>query len=63
MNTSYRFISDVEPTENELELLMKDVIIDVKERAKKANLKFKKLQKLQINQAIERQIQIKNGRV
>lgn len=63
MNTSYRFTSNVEPTENELELLMKDVLMDVKERAKKADLKFKKLQKLQINQAIERQMQNKNGRV
>jgi hypothetical protein len=61
MNTSYRFTSDLEPTEKELELLMNDVISDVIIRAKKADLKFKELQKLQINQALQRQKLHKNG--
>lgn len=61
MNTSYRFTSDLEPTEKELELLMNDVIIDVITRAKKADLKFKELQKFQINQALKRQKLHKNG--
>lgn len=61
MNTSYRFTSDVEPTEKELELLMNDVINDVIVRAKKADLKFKELQKLLINQALQRQKLHKNG--
>ena len=61
MNTTYRFTSDLEPTEKELELLMNDVINDVIIRAKKADLKFKELQKLQINQALQRQKLHKNG--
>lgn len=61
MNTSYRFISDLEPTDKELELLMKEVINDVKMRAKKADLKFKELQKVQINSALQRQKLLKNG--
>ncbi len=61
MNTSYRFTSDLEPTEKELELLMNDVINEVIVRAKKADLKFKELQKLQINQALQRQKLPKNG--
>jgi hypothetical protein len=63
MNTSYRFTSDVEPTDKELELLMSEMIKDVKARAKIAELKFVALQKLQINQAIIRQKKIRNGRV
>ena len=61
MNNSYRFISDFEPTDNELELLMKDVIIEVKKRSDKANKSFKELQKIQIKAALSRQKQIKNG--
>lgn len=34
MNSNYRFKSDSEPTDNELNLLMKDVLKDVKARAK-----------------------------
>jgi hypothetical protein len=45
MDTSYRFTSDVEPTEKQLEDLMAEVIKDVKERAKIADLKFKEIQK------------------
>ncbi len=45
MDTSYRFTSDAEPTEKQLEDLMAEVIKDVKERAIKADLKFKEIQK------------------
>jgi len=45
MDTSYRFTSDVEPTEKQLKDLMTEVIKDVKERAIKADLKFKGIQK------------------
>jgi hypothetical protein len=55
MSTTYRFKFDTEPTENDLLMLMKDVLIDVKSRAKSAELKFKKLQKRQIQDAIKRQ--------
>ena len=41
---------------------MKDVLKDVKSRAKTADLKFKKLQKLQIEIAIQRKNQQLNGK-
>ena len=63
MNSTYRFISDTEPSDKELEMLMKDVISDVKKRAKKAELNFKKLQILQINEAIKRRNLSKDGNV
>ena len=63
MNSTYRFISDTEPSDKELAMLMKDVINDVKKRAKKAELNFKKLQILQINEAIKRQNLSKDGNV
>ncbi|WP_396165545.1 hypothetical protein [Flavobacterium sp.] len=63
MNSNYRFKFDTEPTDNELNLLMKDVLKDVKSRAKTAEIKFKKLQKLQIEKAIQRQNQQINGNV
>ena len=62
MNSNYRFKSDSEHTDNELNLLMKDVLKDVKARAKIADLKFKKLQKLQIEIAIQRKNQQLNGK-
>ncbi len=37
---SYRFQSDVEPTDKQLALLMKEVAIDVRNRAEIANKKF-----------------------
>ncbi len=36
----YRFYSDVEPTDKQLALLMKEVAIDVRNRAEIANKKF-----------------------
>ncbi len=43
-NNTYRFTSDVEPTDKELELLMDEFTKDVKNRAALADLKFKALQ-------------------
>jgi len=37
---SYRFISDEEPTDEQLSQLMKEVAIDVRKRAEIANQKF-----------------------
>jgi len=37
---SYRFTSDEEPTDEQLDLLMKEVAIDVRKRAEIANKKF-----------------------
>jgi hypothetical protein len=45
MDTSYRFTSDFEPTEKQLEDLMTEVIKDVKQRAITADLKVKEIQK------------------
>jgi len=44
---SYRFIYDEEPTDEQLNQIMKEVAIDVRKRAKIANKKFQdELQKL-----------------
>ena len=37
---SYRFMSDYEPTDEQLSQLMKEVAIDVRKRAEIANRKF-----------------------
>lgn len=50
----YKFISDSEPTEEQLEMLMQAVLEDVKKRAKDANSKFKALQLQQIKEALEK---------
>lgn len=47
MDTSYRFTSDVEPTEKQLDNLMKEVLIEVNESKKIAELNLKKLQEIQ----------------
>jgi|JI9StandDraft_2_1071091.scaffolds.fasta_scaffold572602_2 thiosulfate reductase cytochrome b subunit len=61
MSSTYRFKFDTEPTDNDLNSLMKDVLIEVKSRAKSAEQKFKKLQKLQIEAAIKRQKKLLYG--
>jgi len=54
METTYKFISDKEPTDKQLKLLMTDVLKDVKKRSLIANKKFQILQKTQIREAKER---------
>jgi hypothetical protein len=44
MDTSYRFTSDVEPTTKQLNDLLTEMIIEVKNRAKIAELKAKEIQ-------------------
>jgi hypothetical protein len=44
-NNTYRFTSDVEPTDKELKLLMDEFTKEVKNHAALADLKFKALQK------------------
>lgn len=56
MNTSYRFTSDVEPTDKELELLMTEVIKEVKARAKSAELKVKTIQKKYFEEVTKHQL-------
>ena len=51
MDKSYSFLSDTEPTDEQLEALMLAVLEDVKERAAKAEAKFKALQAQGLAQA------------
>lgn len=53
MINSYRFISDIEPTKEQLDELMLAVLDDVKERAAKAEAKFKIQQAQALAQAQE----------
>ena len=61
MDTSYRFKFDVEPTEKQLEDLMTEVIKDVKDRAIKADLKFKEIQKKYFAEVQKHQKAKQNG--
>ena len=54
MDTSYRFTSDVEPTEKQLDNLMKEVLIEVNESKKIAELNLKKLQEIQFLELAKR---------
>jgi len=40
MKINYRFTSDIEPTDEQLHLLMQDVAIEAKEKARKSDKKF-----------------------
>ncbi len=53
MDKSYRFVSDTEPTIEQLDNLMLEVLKDVKERAAKAEAKFKAMQAIALQQALE----------
>ena len=53
MTKHYSFSSDKEPTEKQLEQLMLDVLKDVKERAAKAEEKFKALHMQKVQQTRE----------
>ncbi|MBK7226611.1 MAG: hypothetical protein IPH96_14835 [Saprospiraceae bacterium] len=50
---SYSFLSDTEPTKEQLDDLMLAVLEDVKERAAKAEAKYKALQATALEQAQE----------
>ena len=54
MPNKYSFLSELEPTDEQLNELMKAVIVDVKIRAKLADERFKTIQKTQIQEAKER---------
>ncbi len=58
MPTPYSFLSDEEPTDEQLQELMEAALIDVKARAAAADAKFKALQAQQIKEAFERFHQI-----
>jgi hypothetical protein len=57
MDKSYSFLSDAEPTKEQLDELMLAVLVDVKERAAKAEAKFKALQAQTLEQAQEMWLQ------
>jgi hypothetical protein len=47
MEINYKFNSDIEPTDEQLQFLMSEVTIEVKKKAQKSNeLFFEQLQKL-----------------
>lgn len=50
MNTSYNFLSDEEPTEEQLAWLMQQVLVEVKARAAKAEEKYRALQQAHLQQ-------------
>ena len=40
MEINYKFSSDIEPTDEQLHLLMQDVAVEVKEKAQKSDKQF-----------------------
>jgi arsenate reductase-like glutaredoxin family protein len=60
MDMSYSFLSDEEPTDEQLEALMQAVSEDVKERAAKADEKFKAMLKQQLEQT-QKEWELKHG--
>jgi hypothetical protein len=53
MDKAYSFTSDAEPSKEQLDELMLAVLEDVKERAAKAEAKFKALQAQALQQILE----------
>ena len=62
MQSNYRFLSDMEPTDEQLHLLMKDVAIEVKKKAQASNKLFVELLQQMVNSAKEQQLIIKSGK-
>ena len=56
MDTSYRFTSDIEPTPQQLDELMTEVIKDVKIRAKIGELRAKDIQKKYLSAVLKHQL-------
>lgn len=54
MKNTYNLLSNIEPTEDQLKLLMIDVLKDVNLRSKSSKTKFDLLQKNQINDVFEK---------
>ena len=59
MNNTYRFITDIEPTVKELDMLMIEVKKDVIRRAADANAKFKTIQNAYFLEMTKRQLEKK----
>lgn len=54
MQNNYSFLSDKEPTDNELHQLMQDVLVDVVKRSEIASKKFQDIQLNEIKEAKNR---------
>ena len=54
MKKTYNLLSNIEPTDDQLNLLMIDVLKDVNLRSKSSKTKFDLLQKNQINEVFEK---------
>ncbi len=63
MQIDYRFLSDFEPTDEQLHLLMKEVAIDVKKKALASNKLFVELLQQMVNSAKENQLIIKSKKI
>jgi hypothetical protein len=61
MQSDYRFLSDLEPTDEQLQLLMKEVAIEVRKKAQESNKKFMDLLQQMVNAAIENKPILKSG--
>lgn len=62
MQSDYRFLSDMEPTDEQLQLLMKEVAIEVRKKAQESNKKFMNLLQQMVNSAIENKPILKSGK-
>lgn len=54
MKKTYNLLSNIEPTDDQLNLLMIDVLKDVNLKSKSSKTKFDLLQKNQINEVFEK---------
>lgn len=54
MDLAYNFLQDKEPTEAQLEMLMREVAEDARERREKADANFKELIRKEIELASQR---------
>ena len=57
----YNFLYDIEPTDEQLQLIMQEVAIDVKEKAKEAEEKFWANHKKIIYDTIEKEKKLNNN--
>jgi hypothetical protein len=62
MQSDYRFLSDLEPTDEQLQLLMKEVAVEVRKKAQESNKKFLDLLQQMVNSAIENKPILKSGK-
>jgi hypothetical protein len=64
MDKSYRFLSNIEPSDEQLHALMQAVTQDVKERAVKIEAKHKALMQQQLKETLEQWqlIHVNNGK-